>query len=102
MANTATEIARPDRSHVEISGPAQTPEFLDSAYGYPPIGARRDDRSRGRDRHGHRRSEGGSKKAVNNPEEFHVTSIIDDAVARLEQVKAPLQQDISAGGDDLF
>ena len=37
---------------------------------------------------------------MNDPEEFNVTSIIDDAVALLEQVKTRLQQNISAGGDD--
>jgi hypothetical protein len=40
------------------------------------------------------------KRAVNDPEEFNVTSIIDNAVAMLEQVKTRLQQNISAGGDD--
>jgi hypothetical protein len=42
------------------------------------------------------------KRAVNDPEEFNITSITDNAVGMLEQVKTLLQQKISAGGDDLL
>jgi hypothetical protein len=41
------------------------------------------------------------KRLWNNPDEYNVTSTLDDAVTLLEHVKTRLEDDISAGGDRL-